>query len=139
MREKICFKCGRKKPLNDFYKHPKMADGHLNKCKSCTKADVSEYRESKPGNCLETRLKACKKNPTKINARRAVEAAMHAGALVNPGVCFGCGCKPPEHRIEAHHHDYSKPLDIVWLCTPCHREMDKRSRAHEQESVGEDQ
>ena len=33
---KICFKCGFKKPLTDYYKHNNMADGHLNKCKSCS-------------------------------------------------------------------------------------------------------
>jgi hypothetical protein len=39
---KICFKCQKEKPLTDFYTHPKMSDGHLNKCKCCTKKDVKE-------------------------------------------------------------------------------------------------
>ena len=42
---KICFKCGVEKPLFQYYKHPRMADGHLNKCKECTKRDVKEHRE----------------------------------------------------------------------------------------------
>lgn len=38
---KKCFKCGKTKKLDEFYKHKKMADGHLNKCKQCTRKDVA--------------------------------------------------------------------------------------------------
>ena len=43
--EKQCFKCSKEKPLSQFYKHKRMADGHLNKCKECTKRDVKEHKE----------------------------------------------------------------------------------------------
>jgi hypothetical protein len=42
MSTKICFKCNEEKELSEYYKHKKMVDGHLNKCKSCTKKDTKD-------------------------------------------------------------------------------------------------
>jgi len=43
---KNCIICKAIKPLDEFYKHKKMTDGHLNKCKECTKSQSKE-RENK--------------------------------------------------------------------------------------------
>jgi len=47
MEEKKCFKCNQVKPLIYFYKHTGMKDGHLNKCKTCTRDDSVKRKERK--------------------------------------------------------------------------------------------
>ena len=59
-----------------------------------------------------------KKNPLKVKAHRAVFVAVRSGALI-PQLCF-CGKKG-----EAHHPDYTKPLDVLWYCKPHHRMADR--------------
>ena len=42
---KTCFKCNKEKELSEFYKHKGMLDGHLNKCKVCTRNAVNSRTE----------------------------------------------------------------------------------------------
>lgn len=48
-------------------------------------------------------------------ARDLATKAKRNGALTRLP-CRDCGAK----KSEMHHPDYSKPLDVVWLCKPCH-------------------
>jgi hypothetical protein len=102
-----------------------MADGHLNKCKDCARKDTNQYRKDNPIEALKTRIRTCEKNPTHMNANRVVNAAVEAGVINRPDECQGCGRKASETRLSAHHHDYTKPLDVIWLCAACHRPIDK--------------
>ena len=45
MDRKVCFKCEEEKDLDEFYPHPKMKDGHVNKCKECNKTDNTKHRD----------------------------------------------------------------------------------------------
>lgn len=47
MKTKICFKCGKEKPITDFYLNRGMADGHINKCNECARRDERERYEKK--------------------------------------------------------------------------------------------
>lgn len=55
-------------------------------------------------------------NPTR--AHTAVQMAINSGALVRPSQCQACG--RDGLKIHGHHRDYSKPLDVEWLCPKCH-------------------
>lgn len=134
---KTCFKCNVEKPVEDFYRHSRMKDGHLNKCKQCTKADVIKnrnenieyYREydiarSKlPHRKLEM-LTRCiaerKRNPDKYSARSAVTNAVRDGRLEKTP-CVICGAS----KVVGHHEDYSRPLDVVWMCQAHHVQYHK--------------
>lgn len=51
-------------------------------------------------------------------ARRTARNAVWNRTLVKPKCCERCG---KEKRLDAHHRDYSKPLEVEWLCRLCHR------------------
>lgn len=65
-----------------------------------------------------------KRNPAKARAREITKAAIKRGDLVKQP-CADCGAAGP---VDSHHHDYSKPLEVTWLCKPCHRKRHKRRR-----------
>jgi hypothetical protein len=149
---KKCMKCGEVKPADQFYRHPGMADGRLSKCKTCTKRDVrenrarnidyyrafdraramaphrvkarSEYRKTEAGKAAVARAsrKYVETNPIKRKAHIAVGNALRDGKLKR-GNCEICG----NPKAQAHHDDYSKPLDVRWLCTTHHAEWHKHN------------
>lgn len=58
-----------------------------------------------------------KRNPQKSAAHTLVLWAIKTGILKKPIMCEECN---KECKVEAHHVDYFKPLDIHWLCKKCH-------------------
>jgi hypothetical protein len=134
---KECFKCRTVKPLSDFYKHNKMADGHVNKCKECNKNDVTTNRNKNLEKIREydrargkesKRLKAATEitrawraeDSRRIVAHSQVAKAVRNGTLVRQP-CVRCSGT----KTVAHHEDYDHPLVVVWLCQICHKQRHK--------------
>lgn len=157
---KRCRGCGEEKSLEDFYRHPEMADGHLNYCKPCVKTRVAEHRDRNRDRLraydrgranlpdrvakrrevaerwraepeLKQRRAILQKswrdhNKDKRAAHVAVGNALRDGKLKRQA-CERCG----DPQADAHHDDYSKPLDVRWLCRPHHAARHRELRAME--------
>lgn len=147
---KTCFKCKEAKALDGFYTHKMMADGYLNKCKECAKADEKArragsgrermlsydrarsmredrvaaraiYQQTEAGKSAHARAasKYAERHPDRYSARNILNAAVRDKKLKPWTACAlpECCAKP-----QAHHPDYSRPLDVVWLCPSHHKQ-----------------
>lgn len=149
---KTCIRCSKDKDIGSFYKHAGMADGHLNVCIDCTKARVLAHRNANIDRVREydrkrgktearkiaskkyfqtdegkaVRAKAVKnwreKNSLKYAAHTLLNNALRSGLVVKQSNCALCW---EQKKVEAHHEDYLKPLDVLWLCIDCHKKAHK--------------
>ena len=168
--EKRCGECGKTFPVSEFYKHAKMADGFLGKCKGCVRSRVRNHREANlerireydrnrfhedperrayslkmssdrrvanpeahnayrrawvkanPESATASQHKRRASAPEKYAARTALGNAVRDG-LVRKMPCEKCG----NPKSDGHHEDYSKPLDVVWLCRKHHLEYHRET------------
>jgi formylmethanofuran dehydrogenase subunit E len=61
-----------------------------------------------------------KKVPEASRAYNKIRYAINTGKLIKPNKCEKCG---EEKKVAAHHNDYTKPYDIMWLCSKCHKKL----------------
>ena len=59
----------------------------------------------------------------KENARILLQRAVRKERIIKPNKCSGCTRKLPKKLIHAHHSDYKKWWDVIWLCQTCHSEL----------------
>jgi hypothetical protein len=147
--KKQCFKCGKIKLLDLFYVHKQMGDGHLNKCKDCTKKEATEnrnkkityYREydrkrHKKGYIKPIKQKSSKENTYKTwNGSSLEYRKLHQWVernLGKPDECTECrnvglvGHKIHWANISG---EYKKDItDWVRLCAWCHRKFDLKKQ-----------
>lgn len=137
-----CPACQTAKPSADFYADSRAANGLKPQCKACHIAttmrtrDPEKQREANREHMRRARnrdpekFRARERNrkpqdPVKVGARQILNAAVHSGEVIRPSCCALCS---GGGRIEAHHSNYSRPLDVLWLCTLCHGKFNRGPR-----------
>lgn len=130
----VCIECAAEKPSGEFYAHPQMANGHVNVCKDCHKMRMRVRRRTNPSVQEYDRARAKTpdrkerhaayekvwrdRNPLAYKAHYLCTNAVRDGRLKRLP-CEFCG----REDVHAHHKDYSKPLDVIWLCPKCHHRL----------------
>lgn len=131
--ERACKVCGLTLNILRFSTRPSPAGRQyrFHTCKKCrSKAKEMRWKQGETPGWLK-RLRRIKANrahakyPERSKAKRLVRTAIEKGTLVPPNVCEDCGgngqkAKDGRRAIHAHHEDYSRPLDVAWLCVQCH-------------------
>ena len=148
---KTCRQCQKDVRRADYYRQPQSADGLMHICKACHRANVranraanleyyrefdraranlphrvaarEAYAKTPEGLAAGNRAKRAylERNPIKRAAHVMVGNAIRDGRLIRQP-CEVCG-----EFAQAHHDDYSKPLEVRWLCTTHHAEWHKHN------------
>lgn len=140
---KKCKTCHAEKHESEFYKNSSMKDRLCSSCKKCIiqkslqfksthrpyVRQLEKERQKRLKQTPEGRAKwnarsraAFKRNSLKWSARSKVRYAIRVGRLIR-GPCEICGTT---EKIHAHHTDYSKPLQVQWLCEFHHASLHGR-------------
>jgi len=126
---KLCSRCKEMKSEDEFYSKWDAPDGLYPYCKECAKAAAKKWSRDNPEKRKIIRDRNRKSTPWqfdkyksenqgKIKCRDTVNQLIDKGELIRKD-CEICGKK----RADAHHSDYSKPLQIKWLCHEHHMQL----------------
>lgn len=131
MAEKTCRLCRAVKQDCDFYKG-------RHQCKTClsqrcsARQQTAEWRERHrqsnrayraSGRQADSVRRWRERHPDRYRAHNVLWNELKYGRM-KPEPCGRCGAE----KAHAHHHDYSKPLEVTWLCPGCHAAEHKKMR-----------
>lgn len=129
---KTCTNCNTQKNEAEFGKRAASPDGLTSACKQCLRdRDASRYPKERAKRLARMREYAAGAGREKCNAAKRTWAtrnqdkrAAHVilGNAVRDGRVEKKPCEKCGAKAEAHHDDYSKPLDVRWLCDKHHKE-----------------
>jgi hypothetical protein len=100
---------------NEYRKKWRLAN--LEKMREYNRVYNKKWRQI---NGYHNEKKSITKYPEKIKARRKLQKYVFLGKI-HRCPCSICG-KP---NAQAHHDDYSRPLDVKWFCALHHREYEE--------------
>lgn len=141
MPTKTCTTCERSLPIEAFATKPR-GDGHQPKCRACTREySRNWYRENRERRLARAKQHYAENRDAILRRQRAhrratfrreqarglLRNAVLRGDVRRPENCSRCGKRG---RIQGHHHDYSKPLDVIWLCVACHLRLHGKERTN---------
>ena len=109
---RICKHCRQALPPEAFHLDKRvLIDGRTSVCKPCTRA----HRKGR-------HTVGRRRYPSKEKdlARGRVRDAVRYGRMTKPDRCQQCQAPTPRHLLDGHHHDYTRPLEVTWLCRACH-------------------
>lgn len=86
----------------------------------------ARYRATESGRQItnEAVYRSIDKHWYKQKARLKLNYHVKKGNILKPDICTVC---KENKKLEAHHEDYTKPLDVVWCCRTCHNTLDKNT------------
>lgn len=117
---KACTKCKKFKPLSEYSPNKKSRDGRQSSCRLCMNELLKKYYQAHRA-CVKKSVRGYRKeNPEKISAHNALNHSIRDSKMQRPSSCEKCEMTT---RVDGHHEDYNKPLEVVWLCRSCHREL----------------
>ncbi len=141
MKEKKCSVCGLVKADSEYY-HRKTGE-ILPSCKECKKASVRKWNKANADQHRK-RVKAWKvenpvlraaqyrryrnRNEKKYAAHHILQTAVKASILVKPVKCQVCEKETEKNRLAGHHESYDKPLEVLWVCDPCHKRIHAKAK-----------
>ncbi len=121
MNHKICSSCDEEKPSSQFTHDRTARDRRHHRCLACER--IRTRQRNRTGALAESITRWQERNPEKVRAHRILQAAVRRGEIQRQP-CAVCGAK----GVHGHHEDYSRPLDVDWLCLHCHHERHRLER-----------
>lgn len=118
LEQKACAHCNQ-----EIVRPARLGNKQWAKRRFCSRSCVDASRvRTKPWKDIACRA------PRFEKARQIFRRGLRDGVIVRPTVCEECGAEPlplkdGRSSIQGHHHDYTKPLEVRWLCIPCHRSV----------------